>query len=255
MRLLIFAIFAISAIITIEGTQPNSKRDVWLLSLIIPMLSAFTAAFFAWCLFTFKGSYFTHLSFNMIVCYIPTVIYLHANLKKKLKTKENFKYNAKRYLTIASILGIIGFVYGIIYVYNENETEKKQEHELSVYYYEYDKMLRKHAQDVNKNLPQDLGNNITLKSCKVKNGMFTYIIECKGVLPSDITEDVKQKMREKKVLELKYETKEPNSDKYIYHLMNLYKAKFAFDYINEKNEQLCSFEIPISEVYSSKEDY
>jgi len=59
-------------------------------------------------------------------------------------------------------------------------------------------MLRKHAQDVNKNLPQDLGNNITLKSCKVKNGMFTYIIECKGVLPSDITEDIKQKMREKK---------------------------------------------------------
>jgi len=56
-------------------------------------------------------------------------------------------------------------------------------------------------------------------------------------------------------LELKYETKEPNSDKYIYHLMNLYKAKFAFDYINEKNEQLCSFEIPISEVYSSEEDY
>ena len=54
MRLLIFAIFAISAIITIEGTQPNSKRDVWLLSLIIPMLSAFTAAFFAWCLFTFN---------------------------------------------------------------------------------------------------------------------------------------------------------------------------------------------------------
>lgn len=135
MRLLIFAIFAISAIITIEGTQPNSKRDVWLLSLIIPMLSAFTAAFFAWCLFTFKGSYFTHLSFNLIVCYIPTVIYLHANLKKKLKAKENFKYNAKRYLTIASILGIIGFVYGIIYVYNENETEKKQEHELSVYHY------------------------------------------------------------------------------------------------------------------------
>jgi len=126
MRLLIFAISAISAIITIEGTQPNSKRDVWLLSLIIPMLSAFTAAFFAWCLFTFKGSYFTHLSFNMIVCYIPTVIYLYANLKKKLKTKENFKYNAKRYLTIASILGIIGFVYGIIYVYNENETEKNR---------------------------------------------------------------------------------------------------------------------------------
>ena len=256
------ALFLLLAAIVIAVAKPTSKLQVWLFSIFAPMVFALV---FALCVAIFSNS---RLSMGYVMggsvggnvpSILITIITLFFCLKKKMECKEGYKY-PKGIFAVIIVCAIIGCIQLYLsyqsrktieqYVEmksNENQQIVKQENPII----EADKdnpvtkKVREDmidaAQSYNKDLPEEIGNGLTMVKCELESYSMVYTIQWKGLSPSDFTDNDVSELRESTIEGLK----EENSAlmKAMLNNMKDYGYDFIYRYVNEKGEELCSINI------------
>ena len=256
------ALFLLLAAIVIAVARPTSKLQVWLLSILAPIVFAFA---FAICVALFSNSRFPmgYVMGGSVGGNVPsiliTIITLFFCLKKKMERKEDYKY-PKGIFAVIIVCAIIGCIQLYLsyqssktieqYVEmksKENQQAVKQENLII----ETDKnspdtqKVREDmidaAQNYNKDLPEEIGNGLTMVKCEIEGYSMVYTIQWKGLSPSDFTVNDVSELKESTIEGLK----EENSAlmKAMLNNMKDYGYDFIYRYVNEKGEELCSINI------------
>ena len=102
------------------------------------------------------------------------------------------------------------------------------------------------ANDYNKDLPEDIGFGMIMKSCKVEGKRIVYIVEWAGMKSEDFTSEVIDDVRSSTIDGLK----EDNNPfvKSLISQMKEYGYGFGYRYVNEHNEVLCDITISPNEL-------
>lgn len=256
------ALFLFLAAIVIAVAKPTSKLQVWLLSILAPIVFAFA---FALCVAIFSNSRLPmgYVMGGFIGGNAPSIliiiITLFFFLKKKMERKEDYKY-PKGIFAVIIVCAIIGCIQLYIsyqssktieqYVEmksKDNQQTIKQEDPII----EADKnnsdtkkvkeVMVNAAQSYNKDLPEEIGNGLTMVKCEIEGYSMVYTIQWKGLSPSDFTDNDVSELKESTIEGLK----EENSAfmKAMLNNMKDYGYDIIYRYVNEKGEELCSINI------------
>ena len=104
------------------------------------------------------------------------------------------------------------------------------------------------VQSNNEDLPEYLGFGMTMMSCVLENRSIVYVIQWKGMNPSDFTSEDIAELKDALVEGLMEEIQESAVSKAMLNTMKKYSYNFVYRYVNESGQRLCSISISPSEI-------
>lgn len=100
----------------------------------------------------------------------------------------------------------------------------------------------------NEDLPEYLGFGMTMMRCVLENRSIVYVIQWKGMNPSDFTSEDIAELKDALVEGLMEEKQESAVSKAMLNTMKKNDYNFVYRYINESGQRLCSISISPSEI-------
>ena len=94
------------------------------------------------------------------------------------------------------------------------------------------------VEDENKDLPENLGNGVTLLKCELINKHLTYTICIYGLHPSAITKDMIPNYKDSMISALKEELANDPFTESLLDMMKAYDYLFTYNFVNEKSDIL-----------------
>ena len=104
------------------------------------------------------------------------------------------------------------------------------------------------VQSNNEDLPEYLGFGMTMMRCVLENHSIVYVIQWKGMNPSDFTSEDIAELKDALVEGLMEEKHESAVSKAMLNTMKKYGYNFVYRYVNESGQRLCSISISPSEI-------
>ena len=262
------AIFLLVAAIVIAVMKPKSKAQVWIVCIITPIIFALI---YGLSMVLLSGSSLpTGYQLGGSVggnapSILISAITLFFCLKKKLEEKDSYKY-PKGIFAVIIVCAIIGCVQ-LYMTYQSRKTleqyvEMKSEEKIdksskmkSTDNNEMDNPVTKKihkemldaAQSYNEELPEDIGNGMTMLRCAIEDYSMVYTTQWKGLSPSDFTDDDVSEIKKSTIDGLKEEQKSALM-KAMLNNMKDYGYDFIYRYVNENGEELCSINISPFEI-------
>ena len=104
------------------------------------------------------------------------------------------------------------------------------------------------VQSNNDDLPEYLGFGMTMIKCVLEQHSMVYVIQWRGMNPSDFSSEDVAELKDAMVEGLKEEKQESPGSKAMLNTMNTYGYNFVYRYVNESGQYLCSISISPSEI-------
>ena len=262
---ILLAIFLLIVAIVIALVKPSSKTQVWLYSIGVPVLLSIIVGFVVASL---TSSYY---SFSYVVgstvgsCILPIVISgiaLFFCLKSKLEKKEEYKYP----MAIIAFIVLSAIIGGLMYFFSyQNDKAVK---EFIARDYNFDRVddgdddeilqtsendvdrqvLVEEIEDYNKDLPEYIGNGLTMMECGIENDAVVYTVEWKGIKKSDITSEVIFNLEEVLKDGLKEEIENDVFMKSFFNQMKELGYDLSYRYLDESGKELCTITLSLYDI-------
>lgn len=256
------AFFLLVSAFIIAVIKPKSRIQVFLISIITPILFTFIFGTFMatglevprHSLSSYLGGFIGRNAISILI----SILTLFFCLKRKLNKKEEYKFPKVIFvaIVICAILG--GFQHYVSYqsqkvgeqlteMISKGELNYEGAEEINPVTEKIREEMSEMAKNYDNDLPEEMELGMIMKKCELQGTSIVYTIQWDGMVASDFTDDAMKEMRDAFVEGLKEEQNSPIM-KAMLQRMKDYGYDIVYRFINENEEELSLFEISPFEI-------